>query len=128
MKHVLINDQSKYYDTEGRPAILDAEEEFTVTEMIGFCKMSIFKYKKRSGSKSLITGRIAKVVRQHFAQTPDLHTMFITEHKNDVRFGDLKKIETYENYLKVLQELKRKGHGDKIVKEALEWEGIEWDE
>ncbi len=45
--HPLINKASSHYDTGKTSAIEELEKELTVTEMIGFCKANIYKYKYR---------------------------------------------------------------------------------
>ena len=87
--HPLINKDSPHYDTGKKSAIEELEKRLTVTEMIGFCKGNIFKYRYR------------------------------LEHKGN-KESDLKKIETYENYLKLLERLDDAGYFLDTVAMALE--------
>jgi hypothetical protein len=49
--HPLINPKSKHYDTGGKTAIEELEEQLTVIEMMGFIKGNIFKYEYRKAHK-----------------------------------------------------------------------------
>jgi len=49
--HPLINKESSHYDTDKTSAIEELEKQLTVTEMIGFCKANIYKYKYRMDHK-----------------------------------------------------------------------------
>ena len=49
--HPLINKESSHYDTGKTNAIEELEKQLTVTEMIGFCKANIYKYKYRMDHK-----------------------------------------------------------------------------
>jgi hypothetical protein len=44
---LLTKNQNKHYDKNGRSTIFEIEKELTVTEMIGVCKFSIYKYNSR---------------------------------------------------------------------------------
>lgn len=85
--HPLINQESKHYDAEGKTAIELLEEQLTVSEMIGFCKGNIFKYKYRADHKSQ-------------------------------KDSDMKKIETYENYLYLLRHVNAMTLSAPSVKDA----------
>ena len=59
--HPLINKNSAHYDTGKTSAIEELEKLLTVTEMIGFCKGNIFKYKYRLEEKGQKESDIAKI-------------------------------------------------------------------
>ena len=87
--HPLINKDSSHYDKGKKSAIEELEKQLTVTEMIGFCKGNIFKYRYRLEDKG----------------------------QKEI---DLKKIQTYENYLKLLERLDDAGYFLDTVAMALE--------
>ena len=87
--HPLINKDSSHYDKGKKSAIEELEKQLTVTEMIGFCKGNIFKYRYRLEDKGQ-------------------------------KESDLKKIQTYENYLKLLERLDDAGYFLDTVAMALE--------
>ncbi len=87
--HPLINKASPHYDKGKKSAIEELEKQLTVTEMIGFCKGNIFKYRYRLEDKGQ-------------------------------KESDLKKIQTYENYLKLLERLDDAGYFLDTVAMALE--------
>ena len=87
--HPLINKASSHYDNGKKSAIEELEKKLTVTEMIGFCKGNIFKYRYRLEDKGQ-------------------------------KESDLKKIQTYENYLKLLESLDDAGYFLDTVAMALE--------
>jgi len=85
IKHPLLNSDSKHYDKEGKkPAIQEMESMLTVSEMIGVCKFSIYKYSYRDKGQ---------------------------------QESDLKKIKTYQNYLKVLKTCSHNARPLKTVEE-----------
>jgi hypothetical protein len=51
MLHPLIDPQSPHYEAREKSAIELMEEEFTIAELIAWCKGNIFKYKYRNGHK-----------------------------------------------------------------------------
>jgi hypothetical protein len=59
--HPLINKDSAHYDTGNTSAIEELEKELTVTEMIGFCKANIFKYKYRLENKGQKESDLQKI-------------------------------------------------------------------
>ena len=86
MIHPLLNTDSRHYDKPGeKPAILKLETQATLIEQIGWAKGNIFKYKARLGRKDSTT--IAK---------------------------DERKIETFENYLYILEDCKYKEESDTV--------------
>ena len=93
--HPLINEESPHYDTNSTSAIEQLEKRLSVTEMMGFCKASIFKY------------------------------LFRLDEKGQ-KEGDLKKIETYENYLEVLKQLDDAGYFFDTVALAFEKSMIQY--
>ena len=82
MKHPLLNPQSKHYDTGNKASIYDFEKTKTPLEMDSVCDFEIFKYKRRLGKKAQF-GTTMEAIKQ----------------------SDLKKIETWENYKKLLSTL-----------------------
>jgi len=59
--HPLINKESSHYDTGKTSAIEELEKVLTVTEMIGFCKANIFKYRYRLEEKGQKDSDIKKI-------------------------------------------------------------------
>ena len=86
MIHPLLNTDSRHYDKPGeKPSIWKLETQATLIEQIGWAKGNIFKYKARLGRKDSTT--IAK---------------------------DERKIETFENYLYILEDCKSKVASDTV--------------
>ena len=77
MKHPLINEDSKHYAMfDGKEAIVRFEQMFTIEELKAWAKLNAFKYRLRVGNKGDSTDWML----------------------------DIKKIKTYEDYYKYLEE------------------------
>ena len=59
--HPLINKEAAHYDTGKTSAIEELEKVLTVTEMIGFCKANIFKYRYRLEVKGQKESDLTKI-------------------------------------------------------------------
>lgn len=61
MLHPLINPNSQHYDAGEKSAIEMMEANYTVLEMISFCKINIFKYEYRKNHKGQLESDLEKI-------------------------------------------------------------------
>jgi hypothetical protein len=136
MKHPLLNQSSKaHYDADKRASIYDYEQKATVSDMLAVCEFEIFKYTSRLGKKTTITGNIEKIVDEWLKFSIDEESQqdlyiyhkekMIEFNKEEIMKSDSGKIETWENYKKLLLSLLDKGHNNETVRDALKAEKIE---
>ena len=126
MIHPLLNESSAgYYDTGKTAAIYEYEKTATVAGMVAICEYEISKYKSRLGKKSLIKGKIKTMFDAYYTNRPEMKESFESDHRNEVMFSDMKKIDTWKAYKDLLIPLLHRGYAKMPVCFALEQEGIE---
>ena len=99
-KHPLLNPESSHYDSQGRPAIFDFEEIYTVGELMAWAKLNRAKY-------------------EHPARAA----------KGQVE-SDKRKAQTYANYHELLSGIILRGpyFRDVSAQKAYEILGYEWED
>jgi len=101
MKHPLLNNESKHYNTDMKATIYHFESTISVASMVDVCEFEIFKYKSRLGKKEFKNEKGVLISRE------------------DVKMSDLKKIETWKAYKDLLYTVLH-SHSKLSVRQALD--------